>query len=127
MSSCTTQGITVAARTFYLETKSRPRENQFVFGYEISITNQSDSAIQLLDRHWFITNEFGQTQEVVGEGVVGLQPLIEPGETFTYNSYCELDTHYGFMKGIYGMIRTNGQRFRVAIAPFVLMPSWMLN
>lgn len=127
MSTCTTEGITVVARPFFIPEKSQPKKNIFVYGYEIHISNQGDAPVQLVDRHWKITNDFGITEEISGEGVVGLQPHIEPGETFVYSSLCPLDTHYGYMRGIYGMLKPDGQRFEATIAPFVLMPSWMLN
>lgn len=127
MSICTTQGIRIAARPFYLPQKSDPQAESWVFAYEITITNESDSSAQLVDRQWVIKDAHNNIHEVEGEGVVGLTPVLEPGESFTYQSYCPLGTSYGFMRGCYGMIREDGERFEAEIAPFALLPQWMLN
>lgn len=128
MSVATTQGIKVSVRPFYLPEESDPRQDRYIFAYEITITNEGARAAQLVDRHWVIKDAWNQVEEVQGEGVVGYTPLLEPGETFTYQSYCPLPTAYGFMKGTYGMVRPDdGERFEATIAPFVLLPHWALN
>jgi ApaG protein len=127
MSICVTQGIQISARPYFLPDESEPEHNKFVFAYEITISNHSEESALLVDRHWLITDATNTIEEVRGEGVVGHQPLLEPGETFTYQSYCPLPTNYGFMRGTYGMLRANGERFEATIAPFVLMLPSMLN
>lgn len=127
MSNCTTQGIRVAARPFYLPDESQPEAENFLFGYEITISNESDMVAMLIDRHWVIKDAQNRIEEVEGDGVVGQTPTLEPGDSFTYQSYCPLKTNYGFMRGSYGMLREDGERFEAEIAPFVLLPPWMLN
>ncbi|HEX8464407.1 MAG TPA: Co2+/Mg2+ efflux protein ApaG [Abditibacterium sp.] len=127
MSTCITQGVRVAARPFYLSEESEPETEKFLFAYEIIITNEGDSPVQLIDRHWVIKDAHNNIEEVEGDGVVGQTPILEPGASFSYQSYCPLRTNYGFMRGSYGMMRMDGERFEAAIAPFVLMPQWMLN
>jgi ApaG protein len=127
MSTFTTQGIKVLTKPFYIAEESDPENDRYIFGYEISIINEGDRTAQLIDRHWIITNGQNQREEVRGEGVVGNQPILEPGQSFVYHSYCPLSTDYGIMKGTYGMVRPDGERFEATIAPFVLMPQWMLN
>lgn len=127
MSICTTQGIRIAARPFYLPLESNPESESWVFAYEITITNEGDSSAQLVDRQWVIKDARNNIHEIEGEGVIGQTPVLEPGESFTYQSYCPLGTNYGFMRGRYGMIREDGERFEAEIAPFALLPQWMLN
>ena len=127
MSQTITQGIKICARPYFLPDESDTERDSYVFAYEITIVNESDHSALLIDRHWIITDATNQIEEVRGDGVVGHQPLLEPGETFTYQSYCPLRTSYGFMRGSYGMMRSDGERFEAAIAPFVLMPPSMLN
>ena len=90
-----TNGITVRVTTKYLPQHSNPRAHRYLFGYFISIENGSLYTIQLLRRHWFITDGMGQVREVEGEGVVGEQPVLLPGEEFSYSSYCDLETEIG--------------------------------
>ena len=127
MSVAVTQGIKVSVRPFYLPDESNPSADRYVFAYEITITNEGQRPAQLVDRHWYIKDAWTQVEEVQGPGVVGYTPLLEPGETFTYQSYCPLRTAYGFMRGTYGMVRPDGERFEATIAPFVLLPQWALN
>ena len=127
MSNCTTQGIRVAARPFYLPEQSQPANENFLFGYEITISNESEAVARLIDRHWIIKDAQNRIEEVEGDGVIGQTPTLEPGESFTYQSYCPLKTAYGFMRGSYGMMREDGERFEAEIAPFALLPHWMLN
>jgi ApaG protein len=127
MSICITQGIRIAARPYYLAEESEPEAEKFLFAYEITITNEGDSPAQVVDRHWIIKDAHNNIEEVEGDGVVGKTPILEPGESFTYQSYCPLRTNYGFMRGTYGMMRPDGERFEATIAPFALLPQWMLN
>lgn len=127
MSICLTAGIKVVARPFFLPDHSQPQQKRFVFGYEITVFNGGDQAVQLVDRHWIITDGRGRVEYVEGPGVVGQQPFLEAGESFTYQSFCPLKTSHGFMRGSFGMVRPDGERFEAAVASFVLMPTWMLN
>lgn len=127
MSTCETQGVKITARPSYLADQSQPDQNQWVWSYRITVTNDSDEVVQLVDRHWLITDACGEVQEVRGEGVVGQQPVLTPGEEFSYESFCPLATDYGFMRGSYGMIKGDGTRFEAIIAPFVLLMPALLN
>ena len=127
MSNYVTQGIRIAARPFYLAEESEPKDEKFLFAYEITITNEGEGPVQLVDRHWIIKDAHNNIEEVEGDGVVGQTPILQPGESFSYQSYCPLRTNYGFMRGSYGLIRPDGERFEATIATFALMPQWMLN
>ncbi|HEX9998792.1 MAG TPA: Co2+/Mg2+ efflux protein ApaG [Abditibacterium sp.] len=127
MSICTTQGIRIAARPFYLAEESDPAAEKWVFAYEITISNEGNAPVMLVDRRWIIKDAHNNIEEVEGDGVIGQTPLLAPGTSFTYQSYCPLHTNYGFMRGSYGMIREDGERFEAEIAPFALLPQWMLN
>ena len=115
-----TRDIKVTVRPVYLDGQSDVLSKRFVFGYFVRIQNHGVEDIQLLRRHWFITDSNGQTQEVEGEGVIGKQPIISPGESHEYNSYCVLETFVGTMEGTYTMERTQGERFKVEIPRFDL-------
>lgn len=127
MSICETQGVKIMARPIYLTEQSQPERNRWVWSYEITVANEGDEAVQLLDRHWIITDASGETDEVRGEGVIGQQPVIEPGDSFSYQSFCPLPTEYGFMRGSFGMVKGDGTRFEATIAPFVLLTQAQLN
>jgi ApaG protein len=96
-------------------------EHQFLFSYKIEITNMTSKPAQLMSRHWIITDAVGRTEEVQGPGVVGEQPLIAPGETFTYQSFCPLPTNSGTMKGSYSFKSDSGELFQVPISEFHLI------
>ena len=116
-----TRDVRVAVRTFYLEDQSKPEEGQFVWAYRVSIENQGSATVQLLKRSWQITDGMGRTQQVHGPGVVGEQPVLEPGESFEYTSGTPLSTPSGFMRGTYHMVETaSGELFDVAIPAFSL-------
>ncbi len=115
------------ARPSFLIEQSQPQRNQWVWTYEITVVNESDEPVQLVDRHWIITDAGGEVEEVRGEGVIGQQPLIGAGETFSYSSFCPLATDYGFMRGSFGMVKGDSVRFEAAIAPFVLLTQAQLN
>lgn len=104
----------------YLPEQSVPADNRFVFSYTITITNRGSEAVRLLNRHWRITDANNQVQEVRGAGVVGEQPLIEPGESFRYTSGALLQTPVGTMEGSYEMITSSGRSFDAPIAAFSL-------
>ncbi|MCB1758992.1 MAG: Co2+/Mg2+ efflux protein ApaG [Gammaproteobacteria bacterium] len=119
--------ILVDVTTSYVESQSAPEHNLFVFAYSISIRNTGSSAARLLNRHWIITDANGKVQEVVGEGVVGEQPLLQPGEEFQYTSGTTLETPVGSMQGSYQMRAENGDHFDAPIAPFTLATPGTLN
>lgn len=112
--------ILVDVATSYIEEQSDPLENQYVFSYTITITNIGRLSAQLLSRHWLITDANNELQEVQGEGVVGEQPVIEPGASFTYNSGVVLNTKVGHMQGSYQMLSEDGHLFDAPIDAFSL-------
>jgi ApaG protein len=112
--------IDVQVETRYVESQSLPNEDRFVFSYTITIRNDGESSARLLNRHWIITDANGKVQEVKGEGVVGEQPQLNPGETFRYTSGTVLDTPVGSMQGSYDMVDGQGNRFDTLIPPFSL-------
>ncbi|MFT3931844.1 MAG: Co2+/Mg2+ efflux protein ApaG [Spongiibacteraceae bacterium] len=112
--------IKIDVVTRYLPDQSAPNENRFVFAYTITISNRGADAVRLLSRHWRITDANNRVQEVRGEGVVGEQPLIAPGDSYTYTSGSMLETPVGTMEGSYQMIGTDGLRFDAPIPVFSL-------
>lgn len=118
--AATTEDITVTVRPIYLDSQSDFFEKRFVFGYFVEILNNGYEEVQLMRRHWYIRDAEGKVEEVEGAGVIGEQPLIAPGETHAYSSYCVLHTLEGAMKGHYTMERPRGERFRVIIPRFDL-------
>ena len=127
MSDTTTQGIRVQVRSRYLPERSAPREGQYLFAYHITISNEGDDTAQLISRHWYITNADGQTEEVEGPGVVGEQPVLGPGMSFEYTSFCPLKTSVGSMHGTYTMVTTGGTTFEARISPFTLAVPYAVN
>lgn len=116
-----TRNVCVTVRSFYLEDQSQPDESHFVWAYRVKIENRGREPVQLLRRTWQITDARGRTQHVHGAGVVGEQPLLEPGESFEYTSGTPLDTPSGFMVGAYHMVvPSSGENFDVAIPAFSL-------
>lgn len=110
----------VKVTTEYLETQSDPKLSQYVYRYTVTITNTGEIAAQLISRHWVITNEHQQVQEVKGLGVVGEQPLIAPGASYHYSSGTVLTTPTGYMHGSYQMVAEDGTWFEAPIATFGL-------
>ncbi|HXG90132.1 MAG TPA: Co2+/Mg2+ efflux protein ApaG [Vicinamibacterales bacterium] len=127
MAVTTTNGIRVQVATMYMSDRSAPREGKFLFAYHITISNNGDETAQLLRRHWIITDAEGDVQEVRGDGVVGEQPVIQPGNSYEYTSYCDLKTNVGTMQGSYTMVRAGGETFDAQIAPFTLAVPNALN
>jgi len=116
----TTRGVTVRVSVTYLPDQSEPAHGRWFWAYHIRIENDGDAAVQLLTRHWIITDGRGGVEEVRGDGVVGDQPMIDPGESYDYVSGCPLRTPAGSMEGSYGMIDADGMPFDVAIPLFPL-------
>jgi ApaG protein len=110
----------ITVRTQYLPEQSTPERSHHVFSYTITIKNTGAVAAQLISRHWLIVDAHDKTQEVRGLGVVGHQPLLQPGEHFEYTSGTQLDTQFGTMKGEYFFVAEDGHRFEVPIPEFVL-------
>ena len=127
MSQAITRGIKVEVESEYMEEESFPEKDYHMFTYNVTITNTGDQTVQLINRHWIITNANGKVEEVRGPGVIGLQPKLAPGEVFEYSSFCPLDTGVGTMHGSYQMMSDDGDEFSVAIAPFVLSVPGMLH
>jgi len=112
--------IDVQVETKYVESQSQPEERRFVFSYTVTIRNEGTIPARLMNRHWIITDANGKVQEVRGEGVVGEQPHLNPGESFRYTSGTVLDTPVGSMQGSYDMMDSQGNHFDAAIPPFSL-------
>lgn len=112
--------ITIAVVTQYLPEQSDPDEDRYFFAYTITVTNTGETPVQLISRHWIITDATGKQEEVRGLGVVGHQPMLQPGESFEYTSGCPLPTPVGTMKGSYQMAAEDGTRFDAPISEFVL-------
>ena len=112
--------LAVQVQPRYLPEQSVPDQHVWTFAYTITITNAGEVPAQLISRHWFITNELGEVEEIKGLGVVGQQPLLKPGESFEYTSGCRLRTASGNMRGSYFCVAEDGERFEVDIPLFVL-------
>ncbi|MCC5453067.1 Co2+/Mg2+ efflux protein ApaG [Rheinheimera sp. UJ51] len=121
------QEVTVSVDSFYLGAQSDPAEHRYVFAYCVNITNQSEQQVQLLSRYWQITDGNGKQTEVSGEGVIGVQPQLAPGETYSYTSGAVLETPVGTMQGYYEMIDQKQQSFRTPIPLFRLAQPHILN
>ncbi|MBN9602960.1 MAG: Co2+/Mg2+ efflux protein ApaG [Afipia felis] len=120
MYSAVTRQIEVLVEPEFLPERSSPENRQFFWAYSIVIVNESSETVQLKTRHWIITDGLGQQQEVRGEGVVGEQPVIAPGERYEYTSGVPLTTSSGFMTGSYQMVTESGEKFDLAIPLFSL-------
>ena len=128
MPTTTTQGVTVTVTTNYLPDYSSPSQEHYVFAYRIEIRNDSGFTVKLLRRHWYISDASTGLREVEGEGVVGRQPVLEPGEAHQYVSGCNLKSGMGKMRGTYLMERVgSGARFEVDIPEFTLMVPFRMN
>jgi ApaG protein len=119
-SEAVTRGIRVHVESEYAPERSQPSQRQWFFVYTITISNESSDTVQLLTRHWIITDGTGHVEQVQGPGVVGKQPVLAPGEAFTYTSGAELASAFGVMEGSYQMVTDGGDQFDVRIAPFTL-------
>ena len=126
-SEAVTRSIRVSVEAEYAPSRSRPAEQQWFFLYTITIANEGGDTVQLLTRHWIITDGSGHVEEVRGPGVIGEQPVLAPGESFTYTSGCPLTTPFGMMEGTYQMVNKAGEFFDVQIAPFTLSEPYTVH
>jgi ApaG protein len=125
MSDTTTRGVRVEVESEYLADRSDGRT--WSFAYHVRITNEGDETVQLVSREWIITDGDGNVERVKGPGVVGEHPILEPGASFEYTSFCPLPTEVGAMEGSYTMRTRSGATFEAAIAPFTLAAPGMVN
>ena len=123
----TTKSINITVNPCYLDEQSEPEDHHFVWAYQITINNLGHETVQLKNRYWKIIDSNGTKQEVRGEGVVGEQPILNPGEKFEYTSGTPLSTPSGFMEGYYEMETKNGNRFEASIPLFSLDSSKITN
>ena len=123
----TNNDIGIHVATSYVDEQSRPDDDRYVFSYTITIRNNGDVAATLRSRHWVITDANGKVQEVHGDGVVGEQPFLRPGEEYRYSSGAILETPVGAMQGMYTMEAENGTNFDAPIAPFTLAVPGLLE
>jgi ApaG protein len=126
-SEAVTRGIRVHVDSAYVPERSQPARGEWFFAYRIRISNESERTVQLISRHWVITDAEGRTQEVRGPGVVGEQPILAPGDSHEYTSACPLATSFGTMHGTYEMVADDGEGFGVEIAPFALGEPYSIN
>lgn len=128
METLTTLGIRISVEPFFLPHESIPIQHRYVFAYRITIQNQSPDTVQLLRRHWHIIESNGVQREVEGEGIVGVQPILAPGESHQYTSWCPLMTDIGKMYGEFQMVRLpEKDKFTVKIPEFRLAPPFKMN
>jgi len=127
MSEAVTNGIRVEVLSRHSPENSNPMQDQWVFEYTVRITNQGTETVQLLSRHWIITDALDHVKEVKGPGVVGEQPVLDPGKSFQYSSWCPLTTPTGHMRGTYQMSRKDGTEFDIEIAPFALKARYTVH
>ena len=123
----TTRGIRIEVKTRYLAERSSPRDEQYLFAYQVRISNVGTETAQLVSREWVITSAEGDVEHVKGPGVVGEQPVLAPGGSFEYTSFCPLKTAVGSMHGTYQMVTSDGETFDARIAPFSLAVPTALN
>jgi ApaG protein len=126
-SEAVTHNIRVEVESQYAPEHSQPFQNHWFFYYTVRITNEGEDTVQLLSRHWIITDAACHTEEVRGPGVVGEQPVLGPGESFQYTSGCPLGTSSGVMRGTYQMVTADGTHFDVEIAPFTLTEPYTIH
>jgi ApaG protein len=127
MSQAVTNHVRVEVLSRYSPENSRPLQDAWVFEYTVRITNEGSETVQLISRHWIITDALDHTEEVKGPGVVGEQPVLAPGESFKYSSWCPLKSPTGIMRGTYQMVRAGGGQFDIDIAPFALKAPYSVN
>ncbi len=127
MSDAVTNSIRVEVMSRHSPENSRLQQGEWVFEYTVRITNQGSDTVQLVSRHWIITDALDHIEEVQGPGVVGEQPILAPGQSFQYSSWCALKTPTGTMRGTYQMVREDGERFDIEIAPFGLKARYTVH
>jgi ApaG protein len=127
MSDAVTNGVRVEVLSRHFTENSKPLQGEWVFEYTVRITNQGSETVQLISRHWIITDGMDHIEEIKGPGVVGKQPLLAPGESFKYSSWCPLKTPTGAMRGTYQMVTLDGKQFDIEIAPFALKARYTIN
>jgi ApaG protein len=127
MSDTTTRGIRIEVESMYVEERSEPQSSFYFFAYHVRISNDGDATTQLLSREWIITDSDGNEERVQGPGVVGEQPVLAPGESFEYTSFCPLRTSMGSMHGSYTMRTTGGDTFDARIGAFTLAVPGVVN
>jgi ApaG protein len=129
-SEAVTNNVRVEVESRYVPQQaqqSQAMRDRWLFQYTIRITNEGYETVQLLSRHWIITDAAAQTDEVKGPGVIGKQPVLAPGESFEYSSWCPLRTTEGVMRGTYRMVSESGTQFDIEIAPFALKASYTVH
>lgn len=126
-SEAITGGVRVRVESSYVPERSEPERGSWFFIYTVEVANLGTETVQLVSRHWIITDADGTVREVKGPGVVGEQPTLEPGQSFTYTSACPLETPFGTMHGTYQMVTPSGARFDAEIAPFSLGEPHAIN
>jgi ApaG protein len=126
-SETVTHGVRVSVLAEYAPDRSNPAQKQWFFLYTITISNEGTQIVQLISRHWIITDGTGHIEEVQGPGVVGQQPTLDAGESFTYTSGCPLKTPFGTMHGTYQMVTKAGESFDAKIAPFTLSEPYTVH
>lgn len=126
-SEAITNNVRVEVESQYVPNHSQPFEDVWSFHYTVRITNEGEETVQLISRHWIITDGNGKVEEVQGPGVVGEQPVLAPGESFTYTSGCRLQTSCGVMRGTYSMVSEGDNHFDVEIAPFMLREPYTVH
>ncbi len=127
MPTAVTEGIRVSVESYYLEDRSAPDENRYAFAYVVTIANEGAARVQLRRRHWIITDGNGKVEEVEGPGVVGEQPVLDPGQSHRYSSGAVLTTPVGTMEGTYEMHEAGGRVFRARIPRFPLQVPGILH
>ena len=126
-SEAVTRDVRVQVTAQYAPERSQPSSNQWFFLYTVTISNEGPDTVQLLTRHWIITDGAGHVEEVRGPGVVGKQPTLAPGESFEYTSGCPLPTPFGVMEGTYQMVTSTGEHFDAKVAPFTLSEPYTVH
>ena len=126
-SDATTDGVRIEVESFYDAERSAPHENYYFFAYRVRVSNVGGGRVQLISRKWVITDANGEIEQVEGPGVVGQQPVLEPGQAFEYTSFCPLKTPLGWMRGAYRMVTADGEGFDAAVAPFSLAVPHTVN
>lgn len=127
VSQAITRGVRVTVRPEFLSHQSDPRGGLWMFAYHVQIENGGPEPVQLLARHWVITDATGRVEDVRGPGVIGEQPVLAPGQVYDYTSGCPLPTSMGTMHGTYQMVTQRGERFDATIAPFTLAEPYAVN